>query len=114
MSELIPLYVTDNVSQRLLLGEYESILPETTRFLLTTNPNIIRDASQAEKNALRLNPQANDRYFDRPDVLQAYRAQKLIETPDWDIVEEDTNISSRFRHRGGVDAVMNIFGPPFS
>ncbi|KAG5647740.1 hypothetical protein DXG03_008463 [Asterophora parasitica] len=59
--------------------ENEPLIPAETPFLLTTNPAVASTSS----SAFEINIHANDRYFERPDVLKAYREQLIIQTPEF-------------------------------
>ena len=54
---------------------------------------------------LGLNVQANDRYFERPEVLKAFREQLIIETPQFVHVADlpSVGVGGRFRPRGSGD-----------
>ena len=51
------------------------------------------------------NTQANERYFDRPEVLKSFREQLLIETPEYVHVADlpSVVVGGRFRPRGCGD-----------
>ncbi|KAG6817932.1 hypothetical protein H0H87_012400 [Tephrocybe sp. NHM501043] len=59
--------------------ENEPLIPADTLFLLTTNSALASTSS----TSYQVNVYANERYFERPEVLEAYRKQKVIETPEF-------------------------------
>ncbi|KAF7784156.1 hypothetical protein Agabi119p4_321 [Agaricus bisporus var. burnettii] len=81
--------------------ETESIISPATPFLLTTDSNLFSNASEASVTTV-----ASDRYFDRPDVLKAYREQLTIQTPSYRNVK-DNLVVARFRPRGPEDAQID-------
>ncbi|KAI8990701.1 hypothetical protein BD414DRAFT_535972 [Trametes punicea] len=86
-------------------AESEPLIPATTNFLLTTNGTLLPPAS--EPFEAQLNTPAYSRYFDRPEVQQAYRAQKLIQTPEFTELPQDANVGGRFRPRGSEDDAID-------
>ena len=46
---------------------------------------------------------ANDRYFDRPEVVKAFREQAIIQTPEFSSIGESSNVGGRFRPRAAED-----------
>ncbi|EPQ60460.1 hypothetical protein GLOTRDRAFT_135134 [Gloeophyllum trabeum ATCC 11539] len=82
--------------------ENEPLIPANTRFLLTTNSALIPSTSSSSFE-MQLNSQAYERYFDRPEVIKAYRAQQTIQTPEYSLLSEDASVGSRFRPRGSED-----------
>lgn len=84
-------------------AESEPLVPPSTKFLLTTNaalapPPLPANADNAA--ALAVNSSAFGRYFDRPEVQQACRAQELIQTPEYIPLPEEAIVGGRFRPRG--------------
>ncbi|KAG5637655.1 hypothetical protein H0H81_003732 [Sphagnurus paluster] len=78
--------------------ENEPLIPEDTPFLLTTNPALASTSS----STLEVNIHANDRYFERPDVLKAYREQSIIQTPEY-VSLGDTPVGRlRARSQAGI------------
>ncbi|KAH9897750.1 hypothetical protein C8Q73DRAFT_682464 [Cubamyces lactineus] len=86
-------------------AESEPLIPATTKFLLTTNGTLLPSAS--ESSEAQLNTHAYGRYFDRPEVQQAYKAQQLIQTPEFIELPQDANVGSRFRPRGSEDEALD-------
>lgn len=77
--------------------ENEPLIPANTQFLLTTNSALVTQPSSSTD--FGLNSHANQRYFDRPDVMQAYREQQIIQTPEFTTLSEDASVGGRFRPR---------------
>lgn len=77
--------------------ENEPLIPANTQFLLTTNSALVPQPSSSTD--FGLNSHANQRYFDRPDVIQAYREQQIIQTPEFTTLTEDASVGGRFRPR---------------
>ena len=82
------------------LGENEPLIPAETRLLLTTNSALVASSSTSK---LDLNEFANERYFDRPEVMKTFREQQTIETPEFSKLSEDAGVGSRFRPRAQED-----------
>lgn len=80
--------------------ENEPLIPGDTPFLLTTNPKYAQETLDGSEFGIQINIVANDRYFDRPDVLQAFRQQKIIQTPYFEGISESiSGVGGRFRPR---------------
>lgn len=77
--------------------ENEPLIPADAQFLLTTNSTLVPQPSSS--TGFGLNSHANQRYFDRPDVIQAYREQQIIQTPEFTNLPEDASVGGRFRPR---------------
>lgn len=93
-------------SFRLLLSsqcfavENEPLIPGDTPFLLTTNPKYTQETMDGSEFGIQINIVANDRYFDRPDVLKAFRQQAEIQTPDYEAISDSiSGVGGRFRPR---------------
>ncbi|KAI0778971.1 hypothetical protein BD413DRAFT_609503 [Trametes elegans] len=82
-------------------AESEPLIPATTKFLLTTNKALLPPVEASVE--AQLNTPAYGRYFDRPEVQAAYKAQQLIQTPDFTELPRDANVGGRFRPRGSED-----------
>ena len=83
------------------VGENEPLVPAHTKLLLTTSSTRVRafgDASGAEGS--QLNTSAYERYFDKPEVIRAYREQQVIQTPEFTLLSEHEAVGGRFRPRG--------------
>lgn len=97
-----------NVAHSLVAVESEPLIPVTTRFLLTTNPTIASTSSSSPA-VPKLNVLANERYFDRPEVLKAYREQLTIETPDFVSLGDVPNAGRlRARSQAGITEDVRI------
>ena len=75
----------------------EPLIPADTSFLLTTNSVLLEGSSTS--STFQLNDFARQRYFDRPEVILAYREQQLIQTPEFTLLPEDASVGGRFRPR---------------
>jgi hypothetical protein len=73
--------------------------------LLTTNSARVRAFGDAaiegdpEGEQVNLNTSAYERYFDKPEVIHAYREQQLIQTPEFTLLSEHEAVGGRFRPR---------------
>ncbi|KAF9486460.1 hypothetical protein BDN70DRAFT_870005 [Pholiota conissans] len=84
--------------------ETEPLIPADTPFFLTTNSaSVPDDLTSIGDPAISINIVANDRYFDRPEVLKASRAQESIQTPEFWPISESSSVGGRFRPRGAED-----------
>ncbi|PFH52265.1 hypothetical protein AMATHDRAFT_46394 [Amanita thiersii Skay4041] len=105
----VDLMILDTHKRRLTIGlhlraaENEPLIPAETQFILTTNSAWVDNLSTTAQ--LSFNIQANERYFDRPEVLKSFREQTLIETPSFINVAElpSAGVGGRFRPRGSGD-----------
>ncbi|KAI0368841.1 hypothetical protein BV20DRAFT_997788 [Pilatotrama ljubarskyi] len=86
-------------------AESEPLIPVTTKFLLTTNAALLPPTSEPVET--QLNTHAYGRYFDRPEVQRAYKAQQLIQTPEFTELPQDANVGGRFRPRGSEDEAID-------
>ncbi|KAF8625220.1 hypothetical protein AX15_005521 [Amanita polypyramis BW_CC] len=88
-------------------SENEPLVPADTPFLLTTDSAAVDELSADA--GLGLNAQANERYFDRPEVLKAFREQLIIETPQFVHVADlpSVGVGGRFRPRGSGDNLID-------
>jgi hypothetical protein len=80
--------------------EYDPLIPPEMRLLLTTNSCTTEKSSKLE---LGMNEAANERYFDRPEVVKAYREQELIQTPDFEEITQTPTAMSRLRPRNSEE-----------
>jgi hypothetical protein len=75
--------------------------------MLTTNAARVRTfgeetskvADGDNENGSQLNTWALERYFDKPEVIRAYREQQLIQTPEFTLLSEHEAVGGRFRPR---------------
>ncbi len=81
-------------------AETETLVPYNTPFLLTTNSGLFSTSGPTTELSLTTVP--SERYFDRPDVLKAYREQLIIQTPSFTNVQDNPSVG-RFRPRGPED-----------
>ncbi|KAG7452274.1 uncharacterized protein BT62DRAFT_293952 [Guyanagaster necrorhizus] len=82
--------------------ENEPLIPANTLFFMTTNLELLPESSSSSDGQVMFNTHANERYFDRPEVMQSYRLQQSIETPDFTELSQ-THVGGRFRPRGSDD-----------
>lgn len=87
------------------------MIPAQTQFLLTTNTALVQATSKSSPipGELGFNPHANERYFDRPEVLKAYKEQQTIQTPEFINLVHDASVGGRFRPRGLEDVRLCCF-----
>ena len=78
-------------------GENEPLIPSNSVFVLTTDSSMLPSTSTQE---LGQNLFANERYFDRPEVIKAYREQQDIQTPEYTVLGDDAKVGGRLRARG--------------
>jgi hypothetical protein len=89
--------------------ETEPLIPADTPFFLTTNSaKVSGDSTSNGESAISINIVANDRYFDRPEVLKAFREQEIIQTPEFWPISESSSVGGRFRPRGAEDVCLEI------
>lgn len=81
----------------LIAVDNEPLIPADTPFLLTTNAALLQSSSKSA--GFGLNTFANQRYFDRSDVIKSYREQLNIQTPEFSLLSEDATVGGRFRPR---------------
>lgn len=89
--------------------ENEPLIPEQTPFILTTSLDVISDdpGPSFSYGTITLNTTSNQRYFDRPEVLKAYREQQVIQTPEFVNIAENPSVGGRFRPRAGEESAMD-------
>ncbi|KAF8078937.1 hypothetical protein FPV67DRAFT_1466918 [Lyophyllum atratum] len=78
--------------------ENEPLIPADTPFLLTTNSAV----ASTSATAFAINIHANDRYFERPEVLKAYREQSTIQTPEFVSLGDTPAGRLRARSQAGI------------
>lgn len=88
-----------------LTVEYDPLFPAETHIYLTTNPETVANSSKLD---LGMNVHANDRYFDRPEVVKAYREQEIIQTPEFVAVPVETPGRLRPRNSEEVRSYSNV------
>lgn len=90
-------------------AENEPLIPTLTRFLFTTDSSYSGDQEEESSQAnIQLNTVAFDRYFEKPEVLQAFREQAIIETPVFESIAELSSVGGRFRPRGAEDVSSGL------
>ena len=85
------------------------MIPAETRLLLTTNSTLVPSDSSNESFQLQLNTSAYQRYFEKPEVIKAYREQQEIETPEFSMLVEHATVGGRFRPRSSEDVRLYSF-----
>ena len=97
------------------------MIPAHARLLLTTDSARVRTfgdeaAEGPQGSQTNLNTSAYERYFDKPEVIRAYREQQLIQTPEFTLLSEGEAVGGRFRPRGleDVRAVPTRFSVTFT
>lgn len=78
-------------------GENDPLIPARTVFILTTDSSLVPSASTSE---IGLNSIAYERYFERPEVIKAYKLQQDIQVPDFIQLDEGM-VGARLRARTG-------------
>ena len=79
--------------------ENDPLIPKKTVFVLTTNSKYIPSASTSQ---IGLNRCANERFFERPEVIKAFKEQQDIQIPEFTEVPEHDMVPSKLRARNGV------------
>jgi hypothetical protein len=59
----------------------------------------LKAADGDDESGSQLNTWAYERYFDKPEVIRAYREQQLIQTPEFTLLSEHEAVGGRFRPR---------------
>ena len=77
--------------------ETTPLIPSTSTFLLSTDAGLAPSSSSSE---YKINSHANERYFDRPEVMKAIRDQLEIQTPEFVLLTDESRIGRRLRVRG--------------
>ncbi|KAJ7492314.1 hypothetical protein FB451DRAFT_527544 [Mycena latifolia] len=81
-------------------AESEPLIPADTLFVMKTNDTLEKVAKEfASASGSGLNLRAHESYFERPDVLKAYREQTIIETPEYSNVADVPSVGGRLRVR---------------
>ena len=92
------------------VGENDPLIPAHTQLLLTTDSARVRAFAGGDAGSdSELNTSAYERYFDKPEVIRAYREQQLIQTPEYTLLSEHEAVGGRFRPRGQDDVRVLIF-----
>ncbi|KAJ7103220.1 hypothetical protein B0H15DRAFT_811479 [Mycena belliarum] len=77
----------------------DSLIPADTMFVLKTNDTLEQVAKEFAPASSSINFLAHEKYFERPDVLKAYREQTIIETPEYSNVADVPSAGGRLRVR---------------
>lgn len=80
-----------------LPGENDPLIPPNTIFVLTTDTSMTPSTSAQD---LQQNLFANERYFERPEVIKAFREQQDIEIPEYTVLGDEARVGGRLRARG--------------
>lgn len=81
-------------------AENEPLIPADTPFVFKTNDTLEKVAGDfATAGGSGLNLLAHQSYFERPEVLKAYREQTIIETPEFTNVSDTPSVGGRLRVR---------------
>lgn len=91
-------------------AENEPLIPADTPFLLTTNPKCAEEALNDTESGFQINVVANNRYFDRVEVLKAFREQAIIQTPEYEAISESiSGVGGRLRPRNWEEVRLSVF-----
>ncbi|KAL1699511.1 hypothetical protein EV121DRAFT_216080 [Schizophyllum commune] len=91
--------ILDNMERR---GDGEPHIPLGTAFCFTTDANFVPPPDASMSTGIKVNSLANERYFERPEVIKAYREQQTIQIPEFVRIDELPEGSSRFRPRADL------------
>ncbi|KAF9041784.1 hypothetical protein BDZ89DRAFT_1128784 [Hymenopellis radicata] len=75
-------------------------IPADTIFTFTTNTQILPPHTECTARASDFRTNNHKSYFDRPEVIESYRNQQKVETPDYELITDDMIITSRFVPQG--------------
>lgn len=87
-------------------SDAEPLIPADTSFLLTTNTALGASDSSSEAD-LQVNTLGNELYFNRPEVLKAYREQLIIQTPEYTNISGIPVVGGRFRVRNSEEETVD-------
>ncbi|EIN13919.1 hypothetical protein PUNSTDRAFT_129584 [Punctularia strigosozonata HHB-11173 SS5] len=101
-----------NVDQMILdaqLRRFEDkpLIPAETKFVFTTDSSLVPSSSTSDTFKVELNTTAYGRYFDRPEVIAACRAQETIQVPHYINLSDDAAVGGRFRPRGSQEETVD-------
>lgn len=88
-------------------ADNEPLIPADTPLLLTTSSALLQPSSKSA--SFGFNTIANQRYFDRSDVIKAYREQLDIQTPEFSLLSEEATVGGRFRPRSSGEVRTPVF-----
>ena len=66
-------------------------------------------STSSKPSSIAANPYATERYFDRPEVIEAYRFQQEIQTPEFCALSDVASVGGRLRARGEEVCVLKQF-----
>ena len=93
--------------------ENEPLIPADTPFVLKTNDTLEKVAAEfSSAGGSGLNLRAHESYFERPDVLKAYREQTIIETPEFTNVADVPSVGGRLRVRTTEEVCTQCHNSP--
>ncbi|TDL20979.1 hypothetical protein BD410DRAFT_840942 [Rickenella mellea] len=82
-------------------GDNDPLIPSNSVFLLTTDSSLVQSSpSSSEDHELLFNYVANERYFDRPDVIQSIKGTQVIQVPEFVNLADEKAVGGRLRARG--------------
>ncbi|KII93608.1 hypothetical protein PLICRDRAFT_121862 [Plicaturopsis crispa FD-325 SS-3] len=84
-------------------SENEPLIPADTKFLLTTDSSLLLPSFPSTSGETSTKAVGDERYFDRPEVLNAAKEQQVIQTPEFTLLSEDASVGGRFRPRGSEE-----------
>lgn len=87
-------------------SDAEPLIPADTPFLLTTN-TAAGASDSSSKADLQVNTLGNELYFNRPEVLKAYREQLIIQTPEYTNISDIPVVGGRFRVRNSEEETVD-------
>lgn len=73
-------------------------------FLITTDSREVPSTSSGQE-------EHHLGYFDRPDVILEYKRQKMIQTPDFSVLDEHSAVGSRLRARAVLEVRISSPSP---
>ncbi|EJD43891.1 hypothetical protein AURDEDRAFT_125489 [Auricularia subglabra TFB-10046 SS5] len=79
----------------------QAIIPETTRFILTTDSKLVPPKMDETRPNLT-------KYFSQPDIIQSMKAQSEIQTPEFSLLSESDAVGGRLRVRGVEENIIDM------
>ncbi|KAJ7610810.1 hypothetical protein FB45DRAFT_691757, partial [Roridomyces roridus] len=90
-------------------SDSDPLIPGDSPFVLKTSTALDKVAEKfQEAGSFGLNVHAHERYFDRPEVLKAYREQIIIETPQYERIGDVAPGGSRLRQRNIEETSLDL------
>ena len=87
-------------------GESEPLIPAHTPFILTTDTRLLASSST---NKFDFNAHAEEFYFERPEVMEAIRAQRQVQTAEFRELKDEDHVTGRLRYRNDTVRPMLPF-----